>query len=747
MSKYRLQRFCDPDFLGQINPDFLGLFLSRFAAFFSEHGVSLDRHDRHWHALIQIFANPPEDTPDELVQALYYLDEVSQEEYRDHLAEVLWPFLSPDLSPPVQEWSTTDIAIKLWLENPSELERVHAKQLLHKQTGLEYYVVRHKQPPPPAPLNPNLDEAIAISLRLPLQTLQKGNAVRVFSFDRSVDACFVVNFGTAYQRAFKIENGETKAFGYRPVEHAVLYYSKKDGEAAIRANGVQVTNAVLQSIGQHLLGDKQVFVKADSPAKFTLEPLRTLGKQALACATCDDIATASLTEIRWGFGGGLNHKEHHTAADLFMAFEQAGKGERWIPHNARLRSATISFQQSRSAKARKVRLMPPNRASYDREGDCLFIEPWLRANGLVNSRAVVIETGSQSFWSAFEMLNQMSASKGEWRSRFNGCYQLLESTLVDDDHLAEIIHLRPPDSNEPAKEYRVMHHHAEGMVAVDVLTETKAIPIKKSQAAAWRLDARMLCEKLAVTLGIEIIFDKLTGTGSLWQVGFDSPMAGVRIPVFLAKPIDQPGVHAAIDRLDSLVAAPCILLLPTRRYFCGDVLERVRSSQVTCMILDEILYDVGNGGFAFTEYWTDQLEGVRDIVMPSDQVRSATFRTPAGATWNDVVIRFVDLGRERVSIKVKGVTGIYTFEGMGMANMRNGTPSKLWEFLKVLSQEKNGVLAWTSRQTSDKFKSQRSQLAKRLKEFFMIDDDPIPYDKAENGWRWKFTLQECDDPE
>ena len=111
------------------------------------------------------------------------------------------------------------------------------------------------------------------------------------------------------------------------------------------------------------------------------------------------------------------------------------------------------------------------------------------------------------------------------------------------------------------------------------------------------------------------------------------------------------------------------------------------------------------------------------------------FQTPAGAKWEDVTISFLD--GHRVSVKVRGVCGVYNFTQMGMTSGKDANPTVQWQLLDRFA-EGHGVLDWTDRSADRKNQKRRELLARNLQAFFHIADDPI---RAEgNGWRTRFAV-------
>jgi hypothetical protein len=113
---------------------------------------------------------------------------------------------------------------------------------------------------------------------------------------------------------------------------------------------------------------------------------------------------------------------------------------------------------------------------------------------------------------------------------------------------------------------------------------------------------------------------------------------------------------------------------------------------------------------------------------------AAFFPTPAGATWRDVSIRFVD--GHTIAIRVRSVTGTLNYTQMGMASRRNGRPTKQWELLQAFA-ENGGSLTWKSRQADRRNQKRKELLAEGLRVFFRIQGEPFQTDGK--GWRTVFS--------
>lgn len=124
-----------------------------------------------------------------------------------------------------------------------------------------------------------------------------------------------------------------------------------------------------------------------------------------------------------------------------------------------------------------------------------------------------------------------------------------------------------------------------------------------------------------------------------------------------------------------------------------------------------------------------------------------TFRTPPGTKWSEVYIKFVS--EETVIITSGNVTETKSFAEMGFADLRKvDEPDKLWLLLRFMALH-DGRLGWDDNLLIDditKRKKQVSDIRKRLRSYFGIQEDPFnPYFK-EGAYRAKFVILDLSKP-
>jgi hypothetical protein len=112
-----------------------------------------------------------------------------------------------------------------------------------------------------------------------------------------------------------------------------------------------------------------------------------------------------------------------------------------------------------------------------------------------------------------------------------------------------------------------------------------------------------------------------------------------------------------------------------------------------------------------------------------------SFPTPAGAQWSEVKMRFTD--GHTLSIKVRGVGGLYSYTNMGMENKHTRKPTYQWELLQNFA-EQQGILTWESPHADHRNKKRCSRLSEDLRAFFQIESNPI--ESYQTGWRTLFRF-------
>jgi len=380
MSTYNVRKFAQPDVLKRVHPDNLIAFLTPYAAYLKEREFALTTNgsgELEYEKLAGILMNPTENIPIEMVEALYFIQEMSDDDQFDELCEQAKQAnltLSDDCTP-------ADAAVSLWLHDPELLKRPHAEVLALKPKSFMYFQAKKKKKT--KPLNPTAEQRQAMEKDMDGWFLQnkRGNGSRVLAFPANDESktYFLVRHGMPFKREGKIEDGQSRSIFYRPEFYDVVIYDNENCELAIfnKSGAKKEREMYLALFGEHFFGDVDHFPNDE---KYTLQPLITQGIDALTCSDIPGIDEIKLTEIQLQFRGPFNDRQTYRSKDFFSSLAAR---HREFPNYGELASASFSVKFEKAARPRTVKIRTPNVANFDRKEDSHLVETWLRKRGFV----------------------------------------------------------------------------------------------------------------------------------------------------------------------------------------------------------------------------------------------------------------------------------------------------------------------------------------------------------------------------
>jgi hypothetical protein len=341
-------------------------------------------------------------------------------------------------------------------------------------------------------------------------------------------------------------------------------------------------------------------------------------------------------------------------------------------------------------------------------------------------------------WQALEAIPGPAAVLAEWR-RLAGAegLDLLTPYLQPLPRLAASYPRLV--GGEPTYPYEVVEHRPDDYVGICPETEDRIV-LARDDLVIYELDWSLFLADVATALGFRCRSGGPEGLPPATRlVGDYRPVAGYSFPAYLTIPLESRSLTSAVCMLVSTSDAAIILLTPTRHRLRPDAQQILERKKCCWLPLEEALQAVGPRQWQATEAALDALHGFTSLHVPSPEADNGTvfFPTPAGATWADVSIRFVD--GHSVAIRAGTAGGTYHYAQMGMADGRNARPTKQWELLHVLARN-HGVLTWKSSDAGRKNKKRRELLARDLKAFFRIDGEPIVATDDGKGWQTIFAL-------
>jgi hypothetical protein len=247
----------------------------------------------------------------------------------------------------------------------------------------------------------------------------------------------------------------------------------------------------------------------------------------------------------------------------------------------------------------------------------------------------------------------------------------------------------------------------------------------------WRIDFQGLARAVAGGLSLSGCVEEVV-PDRIWSLG-RTTIAGQSRGLFLGRGLVRPdaadivgGARRVLPSQNSVVLVAGEL--PARELWGGAALVAAPLKLLTTITDGVLVVDRG--------LLEDLVVGKR---QHASQLQVAYFPTPAGATWEDVKIRFRD--GHTVSIRVLGQEGVLTYAQMGMASRKNAEPTVQWKLLKAFA-EGRGTLTWTSSHADRRNQKRRENLARDLRAFFRIEGDPIAITDDGRGWRVILELRD-----
>lgn len=376
----RLRSFAQPDLLKRIQFPHLIRLLEPYRLFFGLKGLLVpagDRGEIDYLALAGVLAQPDEDMPSDLVEALHLVGNFSGDEYFDDLLQLARQSgLDVD-----GEITTPDLATRLYLHDPQVLERKEREQLFEKRKSFESY--RAANPSEGIEVKTLPSDLVPLELDLDkyFESKQRGVGTRIIRKDSAGEVRFLIQHGQPCKREPSRKGKQSTCTFFRPEKTDVLILDIVHNEMRINASNIPDLREYRSLFGRHLFGDADRFVFAE---KYTLEPLKRDGVSALNCREIEGIEWVRLSEIEYFWAGAFDHVEIHRADDLFKALMLVTRN---VEAEAQIRRAVFKIKFEGEKKARSVTIKAGNKSGYNRGEEAMVIENWLHARGFVMAKS------------------------------------------------------------------------------------------------------------------------------------------------------------------------------------------------------------------------------------------------------------------------------------------------------------------------------------------------------------------------
>ena len=380
MATYNLRRFAHPAGLKAIAPTRLLAFLEPHTPYFASRGLLLPSSNvsngLDYGHLVEVLMSPGTDTPTDLVDALFFVHEMSTVDSMDLLLEEAE---TNGLSlEGTHEPTAADVAVQVFLQDKALLERKHAERYLTRPRSFEYFQTEARPVPAFKQPSPEARTALEHDLGDWFEKKKRGRGSRVFVYPKGDSIWFLVRHGDPFRREGSVDGDQTSSVFYRPEKHDVLVYERAFGELRMNACNKGEKEIYRREFGRHLFGDKDFF---PGTGKYTLEPLRRDGVASVVCTDVDGMDWIQLKEIQFLWGGAAREIEIRKANDIFAALEGRGRS---IPATAPILRASFNVKFTDAKHPRTLTIRPSNIAQYTRDSDADVVEDWLQKRGFID---------------------------------------------------------------------------------------------------------------------------------------------------------------------------------------------------------------------------------------------------------------------------------------------------------------------------------------------------------------------------
>lgn len=387
--------FAKPNILKSIDPELLIRLLKPYKEWLETSGVNLqsaDNLDENTTDKLSIALMDGSSLPPGLPELQSLIDEMSKPALFDRLLACA---KSAKLRLPANV-TGVDLAVRLYLKAPQLLEEVRLEVASLKPRKISRYMATSET----IPVVPDGVEkrvgALEAALSKDFQSRKRGTGTRVHFYREPTGFRLMIRRGdTLRSQAVIDEDDATRRLILRPELYDVVRYDTQHGDLLVNARAKGDALAYCRLIGIHLFKNMHLFDAADTPARYTLEPIRDQERVLLSAAEFATIEYVSLSVLE------LEHPSHdHVRSrlgpdDAFTALELTGGH---IDSAAILRRAQFKFKMVDEKRERSVIIIPPISAIYEHDDLSEEIEEFIERRGLLLPRTESLNACTESLF-------------------------------------------------------------------------------------------------------------------------------------------------------------------------------------------------------------------------------------------------------------------------------------------------------------------------------------------------------------
>ncbi len=371
MPSFHLPHFNDVAILRSIEPSRFRTFLLRFDYYLSSQGFTIPETaeftDAHMQRLIGIFNAHDGSTPADMIEALFHISEVSNDQGMEALLLVA---SKSGIELPEGNLTPSDLALLIWLNDPDQLRRANCERIVLRFQSFYCYMNRTLEVPmfemPADAVLKTIEERTNQFNR----NRQRGGGAAVWMYEFGNEVAFLIRFGGSLKRDEVMDKDQCRPDIRRPVGYDLVVYNIETGELRIRADLVSERRFYCRLFSEQLFHDPEFFEHGEM---FKLDVIYQLGEDVQSPGLISDIQRVTLVEIQEVL---LGERVLHVTLKSEAIFEAIREHNKRLSPTGRLLSAKFKVVLE-GADEVTVTVCSGNKIRYSRQVGIAAIDRWM----------------------------------------------------------------------------------------------------------------------------------------------------------------------------------------------------------------------------------------------------------------------------------------------------------------------------------------------------------------------------------
>jgi hypothetical protein len=376
MPSFKLPYFTDAAILRSIEPNRLKTFLRRFESYLKLKDFAVPDDESFSDSLLQqligIFNLHDSQTPAEMIEALFHVSEVANDQGMEALLLVA---SKSGIELPDGDLSPADLAMHIWLYDPDLLRRANCERIVIHFQSFYCYMNKTLEAPEFAIPTDQVLRQIEDRINRHNRSRRRGGGAAVWMYEFDHEVAFLIRCGGSLKRDEIMDNDVCKASIRRPVGYDLVVYNIESGELRIRAELIGERRFYCRIFSEELFGDLEFFEHGET---FDLSVIYELLEDIQSPGIVAEIVRITLVEIQEVLVGQKTLHVTLKSEGIFEALREHGKR---LHPQGRLACAKFRVHLLDSIEV-TVTIYSGNKIRFSRQVGLVSIDRWMLHHGI-----------------------------------------------------------------------------------------------------------------------------------------------------------------------------------------------------------------------------------------------------------------------------------------------------------------------------------------------------------------------------